>query len=136
MKIVLNTNVLVSGLLSPYGPPGQIVRMLAAGELTLCHDARIICEYHDVLARPKFPFSPEHVEALLDQIRAAGEPVSTRPLAKRLPDGDDEPFLEVAIAGDAEHLVTGNPRHYPARCRGGVRVVSPRRFLDCLRADA
>ena len=64
MKIVLDTNVLVSGLLNPYGPPGRIVQMVAAGALQLCFDARIICEYRDVLVRPVFGFQAEHVEAL------------------------------------------------------------------------
>ena len=130
MKIVLDTNVLVSGLLNPYGPPGRIVGMVAAGELTLCFDARILCEYSEVLMRPKFPFREEQINALLDQIRTAGEPVAGRPLEKGLPHPDDEPFLEAAIAGSAEYLVTGNPRHYPARCRGGIRVVSPGKFAE------
>lgn len=133
MKIVLDTNVLVSGLLNPYGPPGRIVQMVAGGELTLCFDARILCEYREVLLRPAFPFRPEQVDALLDQIRTAGEPTSARPLAQCLPDPDDEPFLEVAIAAGAEYLVTGNMRHYPAKCREGIRVVSPRKFLETCR---
>ena len=48
MKVVLDTNVLVSGLLNPYGPPGRIVQLAAAGELQLCLDARILAEYREV----------------------------------------------------------------------------------------
>ncbi len=54
MKIVLDTNVLVSGLLTPFGPTGEIVRMVSAGELILAIDARILSEYQEVLHRPKF----------------------------------------------------------------------------------
>ncbi|HKI01222.1 MAG TPA: putative toxin-antitoxin system toxin component, PIN family [Thermoanaerobaculia bacterium] len=54
MKIVLDTNILVSGLLQPFGPSGQIVRLVAAGELVLCHDSRILAEYWEVLLRKKF----------------------------------------------------------------------------------
>ena len=54
MKIVLDTNVLAAGLLSPFGPCGEIVRMVSSGELTLSFDARILMEYEEVLARPKF----------------------------------------------------------------------------------
>jgi len=133
MKVVLDTNVLVSGLLNPYGAPGRIVQMVAAGELQLCFDARILAEYRQVLRRPAFPFGPEEVDALLRQVHAAGEPVAARPLARALPDGDDEPMLEVAIGGDAEYLVTGNVRHFPAKCRGGIRVVSPVEFLAICR---
>ena len=52
------------------------------------------------------------------------------PLAERLPDTDDEPFLEVAISARAEFLVTGNGDHFPPDRRAGVRVVSPREFID------
>ena len=51
MRVVLDTNVLVSGLLSPYGSPGEIVRRLAAGELTPCLEVRILVEYREVLLR-------------------------------------------------------------------------------------
>ena len=47
MNIVLDTNVLVAGLLSPFGPCGQIVRMVSSGELTLSFDARILAEYEE-----------------------------------------------------------------------------------------
>jgi putative PIN family toxin of toxin-antitoxin system len=123
MMIALDTNVLVSGLLNPYGAPGQIVRMVAAGNVALCFDARILGEYREVLMRPKFPFRAEQIDALLDQIRAAGESVSPRPCPHALPDHDDEAFLEAALATGV-CLVTGNPKHYPARCREGVRVCA------------
>ena len=55
------------------------------------------------------------------------------PLMKRLPDAADEPFLEVAMAASAEYLVTGNATHFPPKCRAGVRVVSPRQFIDSAR---
>jgi uncharacterized protein len=132
MKVVVDTNVLVSGLLNPYGPPGRIVQMAAAGELTLCFDVRILGEYRDVLLRPVFSFRAEHVEALLEQIRAGGEPVMPRPLKHHLPDRDDEPFMEAAIAA-AECLITGNLRHYPAKSRGTVQVVLPAEFLEICR---
>jgi uncharacterized protein len=134
MKIVLDTNVLVSGLLNPYGPSGQIVVLVAAGELSLCFDARILAEYRDVLLRPKFDFPPRHVEALLEQIHAAGTATSAAPLPHTLPDRDDEPFLEVAIAAPADYLVTGNLRHYPAPWRRGVQVVTPREFIGIVGA--
>jgi putative PIN family toxin of toxin-antitoxin system len=133
MIIVLDTNVLVSGLLSPFGAPGQIVRMVASGEVVLCYDARILSEYREVLLRPKFPFSKDMVEALLDQIVANGVIIVGRPLPHALPDRSDEPFLEVALAADDVTLVTGNMKHYPKGKRQGVLVLSPAEFLDHLK---
>ena len=130
MRVVIDTNVLISGLLSPFGPPGIIVGLITAGSLCSCHDSRIFAEYNAVLRRPAFPFAEEEVMALMAQIRAGGELVSVRPLPVRLPDPDDEPFLEVAAAAMAEFLVTGNLKHFPHDRRQGVRVVTPREFLD------
>ena len=130
MKIVLDTNVLVAGLLTPFGTCGEIVRMVTSGNLTLCMDARILFEYDDILHRPCFDIEPENADAVLEYIRNTDLPCSTTPLPIELPDPDDSPFLEVAIAGKAECLVTGNLKHYPPRCRQGVPVLSPSEFIE------
>ncbi len=64
MKIVLDTNVLVSGLLTPYGAAAEIVRLIASGVLSVCYDTRILLEYQEVLARPKFQFMEKFREHL------------------------------------------------------------------------
>lgn len=133
MKVVVDTNVLVAGLLSPFGPPGEIVRMIASGAVRVCLDARILTEYADVLGRPKFQFEAEQVQTLLEQIRMDGLSVAGTPLASRLPDRTDEPFLETALAGDAACLITGNSKHFPATKRQGMIVLSPAEFLDLYR---
>jgi putative PIN family toxin of toxin-antitoxin system len=133
VRVVLDTNVLVSGLLAPFGPPGVIIRMVVSGALTLCVDARVLSEYHDVLRRPRFEFDEDAVAALLEYIGATSDTAAAVPLAKRLPDTDDEAFLEVASACAAKHLVTGNLEHFPKRLRAGVSVVSPREFVELYR---
>jgi putative PIN family toxin of toxin-antitoxin system len=130
MRVVLDTNILVAGLLNPYGAPASIVRLVAAGTLGLCFDARILAEYRDVLSRPRFGFAVEHVESLLSQIEACGSLATATPLGRRLPDPDDEPFLEIALAGRADFLVTGNSGHFPANCVQGMKVVTPREFVE------
>jgi len=130
MRVVLDTNVLVSGLLSPFGTPAQVVRLAASGVVRLCYDTRLVSEYRQVLARPAFAFAAAPVEALLTHLVAQGEPADARPLLTRLPDPDDEPFLEVALAAAADCLVTGNLRHYPAAACAGMPVLSPSGFLD------
>ena len=125
MKIVLDTNVLVSGLLSPHGPPGQIVCMVAAGDIVLCYDARITTEYRNVLLYPKFNFDVNRIDSLIDVITGAGIPIAAKPVSPPLPDPEDTKFLEVAVTGDAEYLVTGNLKHYPKSRRYSVNVISP-----------
>jgi uncharacterized protein len=129
LNIVLDTNVLVAGLLSPFGPCGEIVRMVSSGEPALCFDARILSEYNDVLKRPRFRFEQDKIDALIDFIATRGQVIASSPLPEPLPDPDDEPFLAVAIAGRVACLVTGNRSHFPARLRQGVPLLSPREFL-------
>jgi len=107
--------------------------MAAAGDVQLCYDARILSEYKDVLMRPKFSFNPADVNDLLVQIETCGFAVASTPLTRRLPDSDDEPFLEIALAGRAQCLVTGNIRHYPPKKREGMLIVSPTDFLEFYR---
>ena len=130
MRVVIDTNVLVSGLLSPHGPAAEIIRMTAAGAIELLYDARIISEYREVLFRPKFSFEKSSVDILMEFIEHYGIPVAAMPLSTHLPDPDDEPFLEVAISGKAECLITGNITHYPARSTRKTRIFTPRRFMS------
>jgi predicted nucleic acid-binding protein len=83
LRIVLDTTVLVSGLLSPFGPPGEIVRLVSSGVVTLCLDARILSEYDEVLARPRFGFGHDSVAALLDYLSVASETAAAEPLPVR-----------------------------------------------------
>ena len=133
MRIVLDTNVLVSGLLTPFGKCGEIVRMLTSDEITLCVDSRILVEYGEVLHRPRFNIDPHQAAVVIGYIQSSAEPHPTAPLDRALPDANDNPFLEVALSSDAECLVTGNLKHFPLRCRAGLRVLSPAEFLEFFR---
>lgn len=135
MRIVLDTNVLVSGLLSPFDSSGKIVRMVFSGELILCIDARILSEYKEVLNRPRFNFDKNKIAILIDFIMQYGQVVSSLPLKRSLPDPDDEPFLEVAIAGKVKILITGNKVDYPSVSRVGIKVLSPSEFIELLRNE-
>jgi len=132
VRIVLDTNVLVSALLSPEGAPAQVLTFVLAGEITLLFDERILAEYREVLARPRFAFEPGDVVDVLQQLEADGERVGAASSGMQLPDVDDLPFLEVALSGNPDALVTGNVRHFPGSL--GVMVLSPRALLQRLEA--
>ena len=136
MKVVLDTNVLVSGLLTPFAPPGEIVRLVVAGRLRLCLDARLMAEYVAVLHRPKFHFDVDAVATLLNFLMHTGHFVAAETLPHLLPDPDDQPFLEVALAGQADCLITGNQRHFPAALCQGQRVLAPAEFIRHYRQHA
>jgi len=128
MLVVLDTNILVSALLSPFGPPARVLDLLLGGDIQAAYDDRLLAEYREVLARPKFSFAPEDVAALLAYLEADGEHVTARSLPHALPDTDDLPFLEVATQTGAT-LITGNIAHYPPVARGAVQVYTPAEFI-------
>jgi uncharacterized protein len=134
VRVVLDTNVLVSALLTVHGAPAQLLGLVRQGILTVCADGRILDEYEEVAGRPEFPFSKVDVTTLIRFLRESCELVSARPTVRRLPDADDEPFLEVAVHGRLDALVTGNTRHFPIDRRAGVRVVTPAELLALLQA--
>ena len=132
--IVLDTNVIVAGIMNDEGPPGQIVDGVLQGRITLAVNEAVLAEYWEVLPRAKFAFDPVRITAIAESIEKWGVSVPTQRLAAGLPDPEDDPFLEVALAAGAECLVTGNLKHFPPRLRQGVTVLTPAQFIERLRA--
>lgn len=130
MKVVVDTNVLVSGMLSEHGAPSKVLQMILGGFLRVCFVSEILAEYEAVLKRVEFNFSDALTVRLLAQIVTAGERVFSKPLNFHLPDPSDDVFLEAALVGRVDCLITGNLRHFPASCREGICILPPRKFLE------
>ena len=131
MRVVLDTNVLVSAMLSGGGTADTALHLVLQGDATLLGDSRIIAQYDEVTARPRCGFDPAERRVLLDVLEAVAEPIVSRPLRLSLPDPDDRMFVEVALAGHADAIVTGNVKHFvPTRGTLGVAVLTPRQFVD------
>ncbi len=96
-------------------------------------DARILLEYDEVLQQPHFKIGPYRIDLLMKYLESSAEFYAPIPLTESLPDADEAPFLEVAVAAKANCLVTGNLKHFPARCQAGVQVLSPADFLEFFR---
>ena len=79
---------------------------------------------------PSSALHRSQVDNLLDFFLKSGERVYTINTSVALPDPYDGKFLEVAIEGSTDFLVTGNLKHFPPRQRHGARVVSPRQWWD------
>jgi putative PIN family toxin of toxin-antitoxin system len=124
-KVVLDTNILVSSLLS-YGPPALIIDWIAEGKLFPVYNRSILFEYLDVLNRPKFGFNPLQVNRLIHDIVRTGfgvdEGVSS---TITMPDESDRKFYDTAKTAGAI-LITGNSRHYPKESF----VVTPTVFVE------
>lgn len=128
-QAVFDTNVIVSGFLSPHGPPGRIVEWLRQGTVRAVVEDRIVGEYRSVLGRPELGLPVTEVAIVLEEIlsRAVWAKVPPGCVPGALPDPDDLPFAECAVAAGCP-LVTGNLRHFPAKAIGVV-VFSPAQFV-------
>jgi len=127
MKIVLDTNVLVAGIINPKGTPADIVNLILNEEATVCFDDRIFNEYRGVLKRDKFKFDPVTVDILLNHIEDLGERIDAKPLDVETNDPDDVMFYEVLVSSGADFLVTGNTKHFEQI--KDKRVVTPAVFM-------
>ena len=127
MKVVLDTNVLVSSLLAN-GPPAAIIDLVAEGKLTPFYNDFIISEYWRVLLRPKFKFHPSRVSRLIGDIVRIGiaAEVNTSNIML-MPDEEDRKFYDVAKFSGA-FLITGNIKHFPIESF----IVTPADFLRIL----
>lgn len=93
MKLVLDTNVLVSALISPFGPPARVLDLALSGDVTLHFDDRIMAEYRDVLGRPRFGFDPDDVSMLLSFVHSEGNATVAVIWPRSLPDPNDVAFV-------------------------------------------
>ena len=132
MQIVLDTNVLVSAFLNPGSNSARILRLVIQGDVSMVVNEPILTEYYEVLKRSKFELNPEDVQIVLDYIRSIGIYAPALGKSISLPDRNDEPFLEAALATRADVLVTGNIKHFPKKYCQGQKIMTPRAFFDSL----
>jgi len=129
-RIVLDTNVLVSGMINAHGPPGRIIDLIREGIVELVVDDRILAEYAEVLSRPKFTtyfHASDARDILVFFDHNAHYLVATTHVAD-IPDRDDAPFLEVALTAEVP-LVTGNATHFPEHYRHQTTIQTPAEFM-------
>ena len=131
---VIDTNVVVSGLLNPHGPSARVLDAVLDGRLKLVYDARILAEYRDVLHRPRLQLAPDKITAFLNGLQGQTK-VSPRPLAVAGPDADDIVFVEAALATMDKTIVTGNLADYPPEILHGARVLTPAQAAAELSSD-
>jgi putative PIN family toxin of toxin-antitoxin system len=124
-KAVIDTNVLVSALLTPGRNAARILAMVRDKTLVPCYTAEIMEEYQEVLSRDKFGLPKAEVDALLMGIVRHGHLVDFVKSSFDMPDEDDRKFYDAATTADA-FLITGNLSHYPE----GPSVINPARFLE------
>ena len=129
VRVVLDTNVVVSAHLKGDGFERHVLDLVLAGKLHLVVSQQILEEYEGVLCRSKFGIDRKQVRRSLDLLRAAARIVRPHRALKVTRDPADNRFLECAEAGKADYLVTGNKRDFPGKWRQ-TQIVNARELLE------
>ena len=112
MRVVLDTSVLVSAFIRPQGSTGQVLHQLRAGLFTAVYSVPLLFELVDVLSRPlmvrKYGVEADDITALINLIRLRGELVDPQRPVRACRDPRDDKFLEAAVAGEAQAIVSGD----------------------------
>lgn len=135
IRVVLDTNVVVSALLQPLGPPVQVFQLALDGGVQLCVSDPIFAEDEEVIRRPRLRRTVETTLSALQTIRTTALWVRPSECVRACSDPDGDVFLECAQASGASYIITGNVRDFPPRWLG-TDVVTPRRFLEIVATKA
>jgi len=127
VRLVLDTNFVISAFLNPDGKPSQIIKMVLGRKAELYYNTAILSEYESVILRPKFSHSINagNVRQFINLIRSIGVSFDATPSTIKLPDESDRIFLDTAN-DSGSILITGNKKHFPKKSF----IMSPADFLE------
>jgi len=131
IRVVVDTNIIVSALLQPLAPPARVFFMAINGSIQLCVSGSVYAEYEEVIRRPRLRRDENVIAATLQTIRERALWVRPTEPIRACADPDDDIFLECAQAARAAYLVTGNIKDFPASWLD-TRTVTARRFLEIM----
>lgn len=136
IRAVVDTNILIRSVLKPKGPTGPILSQLKAGRFQLLFSAPLLEELAEVLSRPRFRdkygVSAADVANILTLLVSEGEEVFPSVPIKACRDPKDNKFLEAALAGRADVIVTGDEDLFALHPFEGIQILGLTAFLDRL----
>jgi uncharacterized protein len=128
-KVVLDTNVIISGFNFPKSNPARILELMAAGELTNCISEPIIAEAARILTA-KFSWSLPAVEAAAFWLKTFSHLVTPKTHLTVIVDEPDNRILECAVTGRVDFIITGDKHLFGLKAYRGIKVVKPADFLE------
>ena len=136
IKIILDTNVLLSALLSPVGPPAQLLEAWERKKFIVVACEALIAELRDVTSRPFFQarLRVSTVELLAAGLRDLSEFCADLPQEVVAPDAKDSFLLALAEAAHADFLVTGDKELLALKHHGSTRIITPIAMMQILKS--
>lgn len=137
MRVVLDTNVILSSTLSQSGPPAEIIRRWYNREFEVALSSPLLAEIARTFTYPRIQkslkLSPEELERFLQTLRSSTILVEPTVTLQVIEDEPDNRVLECAVAAQADYIVSGNTRHLVAlQTYEGIAIVTPATFLAIL----
>ena len=135
MKVILDTNVLVSALISAGNPSLILEKVIESDSIQVCLSTLIFEEYLEVLARPKFQKSPGFIEnatLVLHFLKTHSLSFEPKRKVELLKDKSDNKFLELALESKADFLITGNSQDFKIATFRNTKIVTPKEFVDLI----
>jgi putative PIN family toxin of toxin-antitoxin system len=129
LRLVIDTNILVSAALKPDGLQRTVLVMAITKPARLYVTNAILTEYREVLTRPEFKIRRGLRQQLLQLVRNHAQLVKSARVMQVANDPDDDKFLECADAARADYLITGNQRHFPKYWKR-TKVITSREFVS------
>jgi putative PIN family toxin of toxin-antitoxin system len=131
LRLVLDTNVVVSGALKPQGLQRTVLNFALTPPALLFCSPIILAEYREVLGRPELRIPVAERRQLMDLIESRSHSVEPSERLDACHDPDDNVFLECAQASRADYLVTGNKQHFPEFWKS-TKIVNGRELLSII----
>ena len=130
MKVVLDTNVFISGVFFS-GPPNKILKGWRDGRFILVLSPEILEEYQRVAEALSKKYPPVDLTELLELIVVEADMIQAGPLKEPVSaDPDDDKFIACALASGARLIVSGDKHLLDVDGYGGIEVLKPRAFVD------
>ena len=134
MKVVLDTNVVVSSFIAPASAPAKVLELVSEDQFEILVSEAILEEYASVLKYPRIQVrhrrSDVEVADIIAGLRTLATIVEpTRRLAVVKEDAEDNKFVECAVEGGAEFIVSGDKHLLALREYEGIQILSPAAFL-------
>ena len=129
IRAVIDTNLIVSGLLNDSGAPSKLILRWLKGQFDFIISDEIMDEYAFILHHLS-EIDRRKASDLLEELLASGIRVVIPGALQACKDDDDNKFLETAVIGQADYLVTKNTKHFPRKSYQNVRIVKVSRFLE------
>ncbi len=128
MIVVIDTNIFLAALLNPTGAPAKLRRRWRQRQFEILISGDILAEYVDVFMHAP-GVAPTDAQLLMVELAAFSQCVTIGGSLQACKDPDDDKFLETAVTGAADFLVTKNLKHFPHKSYKGVRIVNVSTFL-------